>query len=278
LKSMGLKYLKITTKIGEIMLKISFTPLIVFLCLLIFIVGSIIGEISLNDLINAISSEEVRFSVALSVKCSIIATAIALLVGVPSGYALARYRFRGKEIIDSLINLPILLPPLVLGFGLLLFLGNTCIGQFINNTIDLIFTQKGIILAQFVIATPFIIRTTRAVFESIDVKYEYVAQSLGLSRSESFLKITLPMAKSGILAGAILGWARAIGEFGATLMIAGATKMKTETLPIAIFLNVSIGNIDLALAIAVIHIAIAILVISLMKFVINLNGGRYGRC
>ncbi|NPA62692.1 MAG: molybdate ABC transporter permease subunit [Methanococci archaeon] len=260
------------------MLKISFTPLIVFLCLLIFIVGSIIGEISLNDLINAISSEEVRFSVALSVKCSIIATAIALLVGVPSGYALARYRFRGKEIIDSLINLPILLPPLVLGFGLLLFLGNTCIGQFINNTIDLIFTQKGIILAQFVIATPFIIRTTRAVFESIDVKYEYVAQSLGLSRSESFLKITLPMAKSGILAGAILGWARAIGEFGATLMIAGATKMKTETLPIAIFLNVSIGNIDLALAIAVIHIAIAILVISLMKFVINLNGGRYGRC
>jgi molybdate transport system permease protein len=143
---------------------------------------------------------------------------------------------------------------------------------------DIVFTQNGIILAQFIIATPFIIRTTRAVFEGIDVKYEYIAQSLGLSRVESFFKITLPLAKSGIVAGAILGWARAIGEFGATLMLAGATKMKTETLPIAIFLNVSIGNIELALAIATIHIAIAIIVISLIKFVINLNGGKYDRC
>ncbi|ACX72936.1 NifC-like ABC-type porter [Methanocaldococcus vulcanius M7] len=255
---------------------ISTIPLILFLAMIVCILISILENISIKNLFDALVSEEVRFSVALSVKCSIIAIILALLIGVPSGYALARYNFKGKEIIDSLINLPILLPPLVLGFGLLLFLGNNCTGQFINNILDLVFTQNGIILAQFVIATPFIIRTTRAVFESIDVKYEYVAQSLGLSRSESFLKITLPMAKSGILAGAILGWARAIGEFGATLMIAGATKMKTETLPIAIFLNVSIGNIDLALAIAVVHIIIAVLIISLMKFVINLNGERYG--
>jgi molybdate transport system permease protein len=256
---------------------ISTIPLILFLALLICIIISILGRISIDNLLDALASEEVRFAVILSVKCSIIAIILALLIGIPSGYALARYNFKGKEIIDSLINLPILLPPLVLGFGLLLLLGNTPIGNIISNIIEIAFTQNGIILAQFIIATPFIIRTTRAVFEGIDVKYEYIAQSLGLSRFESFLKITLPMAKNGIVAGAILGWARAIGEFGATLMLAGATKMKTETLPIAIFLNVSIGDIELALAIAIIHIAIAVLVISLIKFIINLNGGSHDR-
>ena len=256
---------------------ISTLPLILFLAVLICIIVSILGRISIDNLLDALASEEVRFAVILSVKCSIIAIILALLIGIPSGYALARYNFKGKEIIDSLINLPILLPPLVLGFGLLLLLGNTPIGNIISNIIEIAFTQNGIILAQFIIATPFIIRTTRAVFEGIDVKYEYIAQSLGLSRFESFLKITLPMAKNGIVAGAILGWARAIGEFGATLMLAGATKMKTETLPIAIFLNVSIGDIELALAIAIIHIAIAVLVISLIKFIINLNGGSHDR-
>ena len=256
---------------------ISTIPLILFLALLICIIISILGRISIDNLLDALASEEVRFAVILSVKCSIIAIILALLIGIPSGYALARYNFKGKEIIDSLINLPILLPPLVLGFGLLLLLGNTPIGNIISNIIEIAFTQNGIILAQFIIATPFIIRTTRAVFEGIDVKYEYIAQSLGLSRLESFLKITLPMAKNGIVAGAILGWARAIGEFGATLMLAGATKMKTETLPIAIFLNVSIGDIELALAIAIIHIAIAVVVISLIKFIINFNGGSHDR-
>ena len=256
---------------------ISTLPLILFLAVLICIIVSILGRISIDNLLDALASEEVRFAVILSVKCSIIAIILALLIGIPSGYALARYSFKGKEIIDSLINLPILLPPLVLGFGLLLLLGNTPIGNIISNIIEIAFTQNGIILAQFIIATPFIIRTTRAVFEGIDVKYEYIAQSLGLSKLESFLKITLPMAKNGIVAGAILGWARAIGEFGATLMLAGATKMKTETLPIAIFLNVSIGDIELALAIAIIHIAIAVLVISLIKFIINLNGGSHDR-
>ncbi|EHP87431.1 ABC transporter permease [Methanotorris formicicus] len=258
---------------------VSLTTLMLFLFIILSVIVSILGKISIETLLNAIQSEEVRFAILLSIKCSFIAIFLALIVGVPSAYALARYNFRGKEIIDSLINLPVLLPPLVSGFGLLIFFGNTTIGKFITeNIVNIIFTQNGIIIAQFFIATPFIIRTTRAVFEGIDVKYEYIAQSLGSTKLESFLKITLPLAKSGIIAGTILGWARAIGEFGATLMLAGATKMKTETLPIAVFLNVSIGNIELALAIATIHIAIAVLVISLIKFVVNLEGGKYGEC
>ncbi len=111
------------------------------------------------------------------------------------------------------------------------------------------------------------IRTARAVFESIDSKYELVAQSLGSSRFESFLRVTLPMAKKGILAGTILAWARCIGEFGATLMLARTTKMRTETLPIAVFLNISVENIELDLAIAFIMLVIAILTIISIKLV-----------
>ena len=143
---------------------ISTLPLILFLAVLICIIVSILGRISIDNLLDALASEEVRFAVILSIKCSIIAIILALLIGIPSGYALARYNFKGKEIIDSLINLPILLPPLVLGFGLLLLLGNTPIGNIISNIIEIAFTQNGIILAQFIIATPFTIRTTRAVF------------------------------------------------------------------------------------------------------------------
>ncbi|WP_423793134.1 ABC transporter permease [Methanocaldococcus indicus] len=245
-------------------------PLIFFSIILFAILFAILLNTSLNNFIDALFSNEVLFSATLSLKTSIIAILFSLLVGVPSGYSLARFKFRGKELLDSLIHIPILLPPLVLGFGLLLFLGNTIFGKWIsNNLINFLFNPTGIVLAQFIIATPFIIKTTRAIFENIDIKYEYIAQSLGLSRWETFLKVTLPMAKSGILAGIVLGWARAIGEFGATLMIAGAIKMKTETLPIAIFLNFSICNINLALCIAIIHIIIAIFVILLIKLILS---------
>ncbi|WP_456472065.1 ABC transporter permease [Methanocaldococcus sp.] len=248
-------------------------PLVLFSFLLFLTLFTIISSTSLDNIVKALLSKEVQFSVLLTLKCSVIAIILALIVGIPSGYYLARYDFKFKSLVDSLINLPILLPPLVLGFGLLLLFGNTSIGNFVSNFIPILFTPNGIILAQFVIATPFIIRTTKAVFEGIDVKYEYIAQSLGLSKLETFFKISLPMAKSGIIAGIILGWARAIGEFGATLMLAGATRFKTETLPIAIFLNVSICQIDLALAIAIIHIAIAIIIILLVKLI-----GDYCEC
>ncbi|ADG12852.1 NifC-like ABC-type porter [Methanocaldococcus infernus ME] len=248
---------------------LSLLTLAFFILFVLTIILTIFLNISINSLLHSLTSDEVRFATLLSIKCSIVAILLASLIGVPSAYFLARHSFPGREVIDSLINLPILLPPLVSGFSLLIFLGNSPIGKFVNSILPLIFTPNGIILAQFFIATPFIIKTSRAIFESIDIKYEYIAQSLGCSKLESFFRVLLPMAKNGIIAGIILGWARAFGEFGATLMLAGATKFRTETLPTAIFLNVSIGNIDLALTISLIHIVIAILVILSIKLILG---------
>ncbi len=250
----------------------AFLALVFFILVVLSVVLSITGKITPQTFLRAFSSEEVKFAIVLSLRSAVIATFFALLIGVPSAYALARYNFFGKELLDSLVDLPVVLPPLISGFGLLIFFGETPIGKFISDHIvRVVFTPAGIVVAQFFVATPFVIRTSRAVFESIDSKYELIAQSLGSSRLESFIRVTLPMAKRGILAGAILAWARCIGEFGATLMLAGATKMRTETLPIAVFLNISVGNIELALAIAFIMLVIAVLTIVSIKFVASLR-------
>lgn len=228
---------------------ISTSALLIFLFVVLSAVLSIIGKTTPETLAGAIQSEEVKFAVVLSLKCAFAATLLALVIGTPAAYALARHSFRGKELIDCLVDLPVVLPPLISGFGLLVFFGQTGIGKLISGVINFVFTPYGIVLAQFFVATPFVIRTSRAVFESIDVKYEYVAQSLGSSKLESFLRVTLPLARKGILAG--------------------ATKMKTETLPIAVYLNISVGDIELALAIAFITLLIAVATIFSLKFVVN---------
>ncbi len=261
----------------DILKIISSITLFIFISLILFIILSIVMNISFINFISAISSDEVLFAIKLSIFTSIISIIIGSLIGVPSGYYLARNNFKGKNIIDSLIELPIILPPLISGFALLIFFGNMPIGQFISKYIvDIIFNPVGIIVAQFFVSVPYIIKTSKSIFEKISVKYEYMALSLGLNNIECFYKIVLPMAKQGILTGIILAWSRAIGEFGATLMLAGATKMKTETLPIAVYLNISIGNIDLALTISFIFLLIGIFIIFTVKKLLKYNNSIGG--
>ncbi len=246
--------------------------LLLFLSLILLVIFSITFNTNLESFLRGLSSSEVRFAIILSFKSACIATFFALLVGIPSAYALSRYNFLGKNVFDTLIDLPVVLPPLLSGLGLLIFFSKTSLGSFINEKIiPIVFSPNGIIVAQFFIATPFVIRTVRAVFETIDEKYEKVAQSLGSSPVESFYKIALPLAKKGLIASAVLAWARCLGEFGATLILAGATKMRTETLPIAIFLNISIGEIKLALTIALFMLIIAILTLFSIKFISGLR-------
>ncbi len=243
--------------------------LVFFILMILSVILSIASNITPSVITKALNSKEVQFAVFLSLKSALVATILALIVGVPTAYTLARSNFALKELVDSLVDLPVVLPPLISGFGLLLFFGDTPIGKFISSYINVIFTPLGIIVAQFFIATPFVIRTVRAVFENIDPKYELVAMNLGASKTECFFNIVLPMARKGILAGAILAWARCMGEFGATLMLAGATRMRTETLPIAVYLNISIGNINLALAISLIMLTIAVLTIASIKIIVG---------
>ncbi|MBP2144273.1 molybdate transport system permease protein [Methanococcus voltae] len=247
----------------------------VFISMVLFVLLSILGSVTPETLEMAIFSSEVQFAIQFSLMTASIATTLGLIIGVPAAYALARYDFRGKNLIDAMVEVPVVIPPLISGFALLVFFGNTIFGQAISEQLKgILFTPKGVIVAQFFVATPFIVRTSKSVFEKIDSKYEYIAQSLGAGKVESFFKISLPMAKNGILAGMFLAWARSIGEFGATMMVAGATKMKTETLPVAVFLNISLGNIDMALTIAFVFLMVALIILLTIRTIAN-YGSKY---
>ena len=145
------------------------------------------------------------------------------------------------------------------GVGLLTLFGTTPIGKSLADAgLKFVFTPLGIIIAQFFVNVPFMFRIMRSTFQGINPRYEYVAKTLGCTESQAFWRVTLPMARNGLLAGAIITWCKAIGEFGAALMLAGATRMKTETLPISLYLSMSCGDLSLAIAAATILIAISL--------------------
>jgi molybdate transport system permease protein len=193
--------------------------------------------------------EAAWIALGLSLKVALCATALDLVVGVAVGYALARTRFGGRELVDSILLLPMVLPPTVLGYYLLVVIGRRgWLGAWLHNQlgIDLIFTWQGAVIAAAVVAFPFVCKSARAAFETIDVQVEQAARVLGLGAAASFFRITLPLAWRGILAGTLLAFARAFGEFGATLMVAGSITGKTQTLSIAVYEAVQAGQDDLA--------------------------------
>lgn len=193
--------------------------------------------------------EATWIALGLSFKVALWATAIDLVTGVAAGYALARLRFPGRELVDSILLLPMVLPPTVLGYYLLVVIGRRgWIGGWLDRAfgIHLIFTWQGAVIAAAIVAFPFVAKSARAAFEMVDVQYEQAAAVLGLSGLPIFLRVTLPLAWRGILAGVLLAFARAFGEFGATLMVAGSIPGKTQTLSIAVYEAVQAGQDDLA--------------------------------
>lgn len=188
-------------------------------------------------------------ALALSLKVAGWATIIALTVGITAGYALARWRFPGRELVDALLTLPMVLPPTVLGYYLLVLVGRRgWLGGWLYDTfgITLIFTWQGAVIAASVVAFPLVFKPARAAFENIDPQLEQAARVLGLTRAQIFLRVTLPLAWRGILAGLLLAFARALGEFGATLMIAGNIPGQTQTLSLAVYDAVQAGQDELA--------------------------------
>lgn len=185
----------------------------------------------------------------LSLKVAGFATLINLFLGIGLGYLMARRRFFGRELLDSVLTLPMVMPPTVLGYYLLVLLGKkSWIGAWLDMQfgINLIFTWQAATIAAAIVALPLVLKPARAAFEGVDSQLEQVARSLGLSEMAIFFRITLPLAWRGILAGVLLGFARAFGEFGATLMVAGSIVGKTQTLSIAIYEAVQAGDDALA--------------------------------
>ncbi len=211
------------------------------------------------NLWTCLSSPEIKFALKLSLFTSISSTFLCVLFAVPISYTLVRLDFKGKKAINAILSIPISLPPIVSGVALLILLGNTAFGHFLSDLgLKFIFTTRGIIFAQFFVNVPYMIRILKATFSDIDPRMEYVARTLGCNQIQSFLNVTLPLAKNGLIASIVITWARALGEFGSVLMIAGATRMKTETLPASIFLNISCGDLGLAMSSATILIVISL--------------------
>ncbi len=185
----------------------------------------------------------------LTLKVAILATLGALILGVPSAYLVGRARFPGKSVVDALGTLPMVLPPTVLGYYLLVLFGrNGVLGQWLNQAfgVSLLFTWQGAALASTVVAFPMVFTTARAAFDAVDQNLVNAARTLGAPSFSLFARICLPLAWRGILAGAMLAFARAMGEFGATLMIAGNLPGKTQTLSLAVYSAVMAGQDDQA--------------------------------
>jgi molybdate transport system permease protein len=185
------------------------------------------------------------FSLRLSLQVAFLATAMIVLVGVALAYLLAMKSFRGKEILDMLLTLPLVLPPTVTGFFLVIVFGRR---GFLGRPLyeltgwSVMFTWQAAVIASFVVALPLMIKTARAALESVDRNLINASYTLGHSKWETALRVILPLAKKGIIAGAVLSFARAMGEFGATLMLAGNIPGRTDTMPIAIYSMASSGE------------------------------------
>jgi molybdate transport system permease protein len=221
---------------------------------------------------SALVSPDTIFAIKLSLATATITTVLAVAIAIPVAYAISKNDFFGKSLVDSLLDLPIVVSPIALGAALLVFF-NTPVGGFINNNIlRFVFSVPGIVLAQFTIVSALAVRLLKSTFDSIDIRYEQVARTLGCSKPEAFFRVVLPLAKNGIIASAILTWARSMGEFGATVTLVGATAMKTETLPISIFLNLGSANIENAVALILILVVISLAALLSIRFI---TGRRY---
>ena len=221
--------------------------------------ASAAGSLSLsrpNPLVQALRSRDIRFSIKLSLVSCTLTTLLSLWVAVPIGYLMSRYEFRGKPVIDTLLDIPIVLPPLVVGLSLLILF--RYMPDWLSDAV--VYKWPAVVLAQFMVACAFAVRTMRVTFDQIPQRFEQVALTLGCNRRQAFWRVIMPQARGGLLAAGTLAWARALGEFGPILVFAGATRQKTEVLPTSAFLELQAGRTEGMLAVSLIMIAAAVVV------------------
>jgi len=233
---------------------------------LVLAVGSLFMVPSWADIMENIWSEEMLFALKLSLGTGLISMALVMAFALPVGYALSRYRFRGRALVKTIVDLPVAFPELVLGLCLLLLFGRTPLGRALSAVgLEFVFTVQGVVVAQFFTALPYSIRIMKSTFDYINPRMEFVSRSLGYGQAETFLRVSLPMARSGILAATVIAFARCIGTFGTVLILAGGSYMKTETLPIALYLNISYGNMGMALTSGIVLVLVSFLAIFIFE-------------
>lgn len=206
----------------------------------------------------ALADETVRAALALSFRTTLCAVAAIVAFGTPLAYVLSRRVFPGRAALDALIDLPMVLPPAVAGVALLMTFGRQgTLAPLISAAgVDLAFSTTGVVIAQCFVAAPFYIRAARTGFDSVDPQLEHVAATLGASNFDIFRRVTLPLASPALAAGAVMAWARALGEFGATLMFAGNFPGRTQTMPLAIYTAME-ADLGAALTLAVLLLGVS---------------------
>ena len=241
------------------------TPFLIGLAILggsyaVIIVAMIAADFAYVDsesMLAALRSPEIQYSIGLSLLSCTLSTLFSLWVAVPLGYLTSRFDFPGKRFLDTVLDIPIVLPPLVIGISLLALFN---FAPFAWVSEGVVVEIPAVILAQFMVACAFAVRTMRVTFDQIPQRFEQVALTLGCNRQQAFWRVILPQARGGLLAAGTLAWARALGEFGPILVFAGATRGKTEVLPTSAFLELQAGRTEGMLAVSLIMIAAAAIV------------------
>jgi molybdate transport system permease protein len=219
-----------------------------------------------DDLLAALSSEEIQFAIKLSLYSCTLTTILSLWVGTALGYLMSRYRFFGKTLVDALIDIPIVLPPLVVGLALLILFQTAPLRWFEDNIMGVTFLIPSVIIAQFAVSCAFAVRTMRVTFDQISPREESVALTLGCTRAQAFWRVVLPEARRGLLTAATLSWARALGEFGPILVFSGTTRMRTEVLPVSVYLELGVGNLEGAVAVSLLMVLAAVTVLIVLRY------------
>ena len=211
--------------------------------------------------LSSLSDPLVISALWLSMTTSVISLAVVILIGTPFAYVHARSSYPGKVVVDTLIDLPLVLPPAVAGFALLVLYGRMgLLGRYFNMLgISIAFTTLAVIMAQIFVASPFYLRQAKSLFEQFDQSYEHTARTLGASPARTFLTITLPLTAGGLVSGAVMTFGRALGEFGATIMFAGNLPGVTQTMPLAVYVGME-SNFNLGLTISILLVIISFII------------------
>lgn len=228
----------------------------------IIILAMIVADLAYVDqesMLGALRSPEIHYSIVLSLLSCTLSTILSLWVAIPLGYLTSRFDFPGKRFLDTVLDIPIVLPPLVIGISLLALFN---FAPFSWTSEWVVFEIPAVILAQFMVACAFATRAMRISFDQIPERYEKVALTLGCNRGKAFWLVVMPQSRRGIVAAGTLAWARSLGEFGPILVFAGSTRMRTEVLPTSVYLEIQAGNLKGALAVSLIMIVAAAAVLA----------------
>ncbi|MFQ3593177.1 MAG: ABC transporter permease, partial [Gemmataceae bacterium] len=206
----------------------------------------------------------IQYSIWLSLISATLSAILSVWVAVPLGYLMSRFDFLGKRLLDALLDIPIVLPPLVVGLCLLILFQTPPL-RALQKYVPITYAIPSVILAQFAVAAAFAVRTMRVTFDQIPPRREQVALTLGCSRGQAFWRVVLPESGRGILTAFTLAWTRSLGEFGPVLVFSGATRLRTEVLPTTVFLELSIGNLYGAVAVSLLMVFVSAVVLIILR-------------